>query len=275
MVIQHGATSGCGVAANNGSRFFGVGFLPMISDKMAVAGRISRDWLSANGVPEEKLVVTGMPQFDKYYGYGRDVSGARRNICRRFGFDERKALVLFAAQHFNDEKRLSGYQYTACETYTLLKELAAAAGSADINLIIKMHPASYEAESFYSDIMESFGLRNYAVTKHEGTDELVLAADAVITPWSTVGLEALLMDKFLVTVNLTGTPDRMPYAEEGAAKGVYSQKELKDIFLRIERDKGGAVDWQALKKFKNDYNARGERTASENCAQLILSSVKK
>lgn len=271
LVLQHGVTSGGKVAQINGSKFFGIGFLPLISSKMAVGGNMSMKWFAENEVSMERLVVTGLPQMDKYLYHKHDPAAAKERICKKFGMDRNKALILFATQHSNDKNRLSGYHLTPLETYVLLEETGKALASVkDMNIIIKMHPNSEDAEKLYTDIINSCGVKDFAVTKFHDISEILMASDLVITPWSTVGLEAFLLGKELITINFSGTPDRMPYAEKGAAKGAYSSNELKELLISFQRTGRLGIDRYSIDMFNKEYNDTGSKTASERCAELIL-----
>lgn len=274
LVLQHGVTSGGEVAKINGSKYFGIGFLPLISDKMAVAGQISMSWFAENGISSDRIVITGMPQLDRYLNCRYDRKEMKKKACGNFGMDVDSKLILFATQHSNDRNRLIGYHLTPLETYMLLNEVGKiVAGFENMNLIIKMHPNSEDKEALYADIMNRCGVRKFAVTKDYDTGILLMASDLVITPWSTTGLEAILLGKELITVNLTGTPDKMPYAEKGAAVGVYSREGLKKSLSEFQKYGRIGIDDQNIETFKKGYNDPGDKTASENCARLILDMV--
>ena len=49
---------------------------------------------------------------------------------------------------------------------------------------------------------------------------LINASELLITVSSMTGLEAMILDKPLITINLTDLPDTFPYAEYGASVSV-------------------------------------------------------
>lgn len=56
--------------------------------------------------------------------------------------------------------------------------------------------------------------------------ELIAACDVLITWESITAIEAMLLGKPVVIVNLTGREDLMPYVSAGAALGAYRQEEI-------------------------------------------------
>lgn len=55
--------------------------------------------------------------------------------------------------------------------------------------------------------------------------ELVPLCDALATAYSTAAFDAMLLGKPVVTVNLTGRPERYPFAASGAAIEIASREE--------------------------------------------------
>ena len=94
----------------------------------------------------------------------------------------------------------------------------------------------------------------------------------MITTFSTSGLEAVVLNKPVITINLTGRPDPVDYAEKGVAIGVYKGKNLyyainnalynEDVRKSLLRER---------KKYKRDYFLDGK--ASERISNVIESMV--
>ncbi|MCK9615625.1 MAG: CDP-glycerol glycerophosphotransferase family protein [Candidatus Omnitrophica bacterium] len=275
LVIQHGVTTGGEVGKFNNSSFFGFGFLPLTADVMAIAGNISKDWLVSNGVMPDKLKVTGLLHLDEYFKMQDDKTRTKQlkeDICKKFNFSNKIPLILFVSQHSAGNNRISGYQLTPGETYKNLVCIAKALKiyNKKANLLVKLHPVLQEDESLYRDILISDGAENAKVTRKYRVSSLVLAADLVITCWSTVGMDAIFANKPLITLNLSGTFDKMPYAEKGAAIGVASETELS---VAISNCLSGSSTFYKLAqgrgKFSEDYNTIGSKTAAENILDLI------
>ena len=92
----------------------------------------------------------------------------------------------------------------------------------------------------------------------------------MITISSTTGLEALIMKKPLITVNFSGKPDAMPYAESGAAIGVYKPEDVRPAIKSVLENKD--VREKLAKKaklfiYEQCYKMDGK--ASERIVDLI------
>ena len=58
----------------------------------------------------------------------------------------------------------------------------------------------------------------------------------LITKYSTTALEAMIINKPVVVINLSGQPTPVPYAEEGAALGVYRYEDIEQAILNALYD---------------------------------------
>jgi len=271
LVIQHGVTTGGEISKINGSQIFGVGFLPQTADKMAVSGQISYDWLVNNNVDKDRLLITGLPQFDRYLNSNPiDISRTSKSkVCQNFALNPGKPIILFATQHSNLGSRLINYHLSPYENYSIIEAVTKALFpyKNKLTLVIKLHPASQDNSSAYANIIKTLGL-DCIITKYYDTFSLVAASEIVITPWSTVGAEALLLNKQLITLNLTKRPEIMPYAEYKAAFSANSQKDL-DIFFEKYMKNDSKISQDKISNFNKLYNNTNGKTAAENIAQAI------
>lgn len=271
LVIQHGVTTGGETGKKNESRIFGIGFLPLTADKMAVSGPISYEWLASNEVDKNKLLITGLPQFDKYLNCDIETVSkkSKEKICIDLNLNLQKPIILFATQHSNPGSRLVNYHLSPYENYKIIKAIANTIlpFKDKFSLIVKLHPASEDTISAYSNVMKKTGL-NCIITQYYNTFDLIAGSQIVITPWSTVGAEALLLNKQLVTLNLTERPEIMPYSEYKAAYQARSEEELK-FFLNEYLNNNLRVSQSNISNFNKLYNDTNGKTAAINIAESI------
>lgn len=151
-----------------------------------------------------KIFVTGQPAFDRLSS-GIEVL---LDIKKKLKIPSSNKLIVWASQKTNHQKEI------------LLKLDEIVNSNDDISLVVKLHP-NESIDSFENiDNTRIIFVREYLY-------ELLLAADLVLTEFSTVGLEAILLDKALLTINISSKPDIVPYAESGAAIGVYNLNDLE------------------------------------------------
>jgi CDP-glycerol glycerophosphotransferase (TagB/SpsB family) len=119
----------------------------------------------------------------------------------------------------------------------------------DVQFVIKVHPSELSL-SVYDTVLKQVGIRAL-VTKEANIYEVLYVCDLMMTGYSTTALDAMILDKPVITLNLTGLKDPIPFAESGAAIGVYSEKDLKQAIKnalcddstkeRLRRDRGKFV----------------------------------
>ncbi len=126
--------------------------------------------LVAHGVPEEHIRITGHPRFDVYAH--RELLLPRATMAKNYGLDADKPWILvpynFNLAYINDDLRETliarGYAITqpfvdgvrdARDAFTaMVRTLAAAVPGAE--LILRVHPAGYEAASLYAGDAQRF-----------------------------------------------------------------------------------------------------------------------
>lgn len=96
--------------------------------------------------------------------------------------------------------------------------------------IYKLHPN--EDLSFY----DQFGARlpqNIIVQKEMGVGEVINLSDIVMTFFSTVGLQAISVDKPLITINLTGVQYLTDYSKYNCSSEVTKIDELENRIKKL------------------------------------------
>ena len=96
-----------------------------------------------------------------------------------------------------------------------------------------------------------------------------------MTFFSTTGFEAALVDKPLLTVNLTGKNSPVPYAEYGIALEATEREQIGEKARKILRDeKTAAALREARERKRKDLFYLFDGRASERCAGIIEGIVK-
>ncbi|MFP3939048.1 MAG: hypothetical protein ACLF0P_01960 [Thermoanaerobaculia bacterium] len=150
------------------------------------------------GFPPERTVAVGAPFFDAYLA--PDGSWSRQELCRRLGLDPERPILLFATlgQFRPDLDETSPFA-------ALLRTIDAGRIPGRPQVVLRLHPTSRLA--FFK---RWTGRPDVVVSRYEGyhpglgwspdRDEMTLAgnlfrhADAVVSPGSTVTLEAAIFD---------------------------------------------------------------------------------
>jgi len=244
LIIQHGIVADHPI------------YGPICSDKMAVFGDAFKDALVKRGVNPEDIVVTGQPRFDVLVNTKYD----KKWIYEKLDINKEKGLIVFASTDLSDDER----EMTVRELFIAMQQFP------DKQLIIKPHPS--DDGVMFVELVRKFN--SDAIVVHDYLYELLSACDVLITTWSTVGLEAMILDKPIIVINLMNRPDMTSYVESGAAVEVNKPGTLSGIIEQILYDDATI---QRIKEgrdqYVSDYTFMSDGKASERVTKLIREMI--
>ena len=235
------------------------------SKRIALQGEeVKHDFLKS-GVEKGRLVVTGAPVYDFIEDNVRIKKEANNfKYLEKYGIDLKKGLIVFASQPH--DKKL----YKIEEKRRILMGLKMAmANFPDRTLVVKLHP--YEGyEELPDSILEKNCDKNIVVMKDINIFDLIYICDLLITRWSTCALEAILLDKLVMTINLGAAPDPFPYAENNVALGVYREEDIMPSLRKILYDRNTKEKLrESRSKFIEKYAYRLDGNATDRILSLI------
>ena len=190
--------------------------------KVAVNGKRDKLFYVNHGVDSQKVVITGCPRYDKFF-YIREEQKKYNHL-----------LLILDWIFFSSSSRTSMdiFKQVMC-MLRLIEQLQ------KTKLIIKLHPHQTESELMYvrSLVFKNNYYKEYVeVVKDSDTNELLKTASIVFTHSSSVGLEALLMKKPVIILDILSgfKPVYKGYkgfviAEDFDQLLVLTKKVLKDI----------------------------------------------
>jgi len=238
-------------------------------DKIGVIGPFAREILVSRGVPKNKIVVTGRPAYD-------DLGKLRFNkleTCRKFGLDPNKKIFLYTTENIGalqTRKRV----YAICRAIRKLVIQFQSSGQLTKvpGFFIKVHPD--EDMNSYVQIVNDVGADAH-ISKTGNFYEILSMCDVLITGFSTATLDAMILGKPVITINLTKFRDPLPYAESGAAIGVYDEESLqKEIESALYDENVKAKLRQAQKKFIYEHAYKIDGKCSERVVKIMEQMVK-
>ena len=156
--------------------------------KIAVNGKRDKIFYTNHGVNSQKVVVTGCPRYDKFFHI--------REEQKKYNH----LLLILDWIAFTSSSRTSMdiFRQVMC-MLRLIEQLN------KVKLIIKLHPLQTESELMYvrSLVFKNNYYKEYVeVVKNSDTNELLKTASIVFTHSSSVGLEALLMKKPVIILDI-------------------------------------------------------------------------
>jgi CDP-glycerol glycerophosphotransferase (TagB/SpsB family) len=235
----------------------------LLSDYFCVSGSLSESLKRRFLKDTRNLVVTGQPRFDSLAK--ADKSFDKDEICRKHGLTgDRKILVWATETHSLPLEENRENVAAICAAVRSLE---------NVELIVKLHPAEDQDALLYREDRHCSPI---IVSGSENISESLFVCDAMITKSSTAAIEAAILGKPIIVLNLSREPDIMPYVEEGVALGVYKKEDLVPAITQILYDRETRTKLAlARKRFVSDYAYVQDGKASERVANLILHLIER
>ncbi|MGC9970646.1 MAG: CDP-glycerol glycerophosphotransferase family protein [Bryobacteraceae bacterium] len=237
-------------------------------DVFAVWGEYAARYYLASGVARERVVATGQPRFDAVFTEPWAAPSAA--LYQRLRVDPEEKRIVFAPNWImsaaDAEEQVRGTE----ALLGAVRAVSAATGTR-CRVIVKL-PRVEDNISKYYDRLPSELLDGVITMSSDELYPLLAGCDLAVTFFSTVGFEAALFGKPLITINLSGLPDIVDYAREGIAVGVYSAEGFVDALSRCLFD---AETRERLGRRRREYLelrcAASDRLASERVGDLVCS----
>lgn len=218
LIVQHGTPNKYSLHA----------FAPFEADVFAAWGDFTKDFLIKNGVNEKQIVVTGGPCFD----VTRRLAPDRKEICSTLGIDPGKKIIVFTTQAPG-----AGGIPTQQEIDTGIRETArAAAAFSNVHLIFQVSPNQRVEE--IERMLDNENNSHALAVRYPDTEALMAICDGVITFFSTTAIDALLLGKPLLLINLSDDRDFYPFVQMRAAFSAYSDAEIQPGFRKLVENPG-------------------------------------
>jgi len=252
-----------------------IGFLPALADKLAVFGETSAAWFRSYGVLPERIEITGAPRFNIMPR--EEAAKLSGKVKRELGINVANKVILVATQHSNRETRFANLHWPFEDWRELFLSVWDAAQQIEgARIILKIHPAD-ENHGLWEKWLNGLKprvpvilLQRYPIAR------LLAVSDALVTGWSNVALEAAAAGVPVITANYSGDPDRVPFAANGLALGVYRPEEMAAALRSVLFDgetRGGVLQEQS--KNINRFLAFHGEEAARRVDALINSILKK
>ena len=269
VVVQHGFLGSV--------KEFRRAFFPLNATKMAVWGEITKEVLLTYGIQEKAIAVTGCP----WLSGAKDVFKKDRDeIKRSIGLNTRYKTILYPDQCvLEDHLHIASTSSNATMLVQYMTHIIKMVLEfSDTQLIIKSHPGLHErmmsiiqSSGELSDLLEELKRqKRVCVIDQHNILELIAISDLVIFDTTTVGFEAVYLDKAVVHFTLMPTQKEPFYFKYGAFYYATSEFELKETVRRAlefpnERDENRL-------KFVKEYFYDSPRAVSR-AVELIESMI--
>jgi hypothetical protein len=206
IIIQHGTPNKYSLHA----------FEPFEGDCFLAWGDYTRDILINNHVDPSRIVVTGGINFDQTLSIEADKS----KIAQLLEIDCGKKWITFTTQGSGTGNIPTQEEIASALTETTNHMMK----YNDYQLLFQVHPGQMIED--VKKIVDTVPEHTAKVIKYKDTEELIAASDGIITFFSTTALDAIILGKPLMLINLSEDIDFLPFVKMGASYGAYFKEDI-------------------------------------------------
>jgi len=203
------------------------------------------------------VIVTGLhPRLEDALAQGCEFSPVQ--VRRTLNFSPEAPFVVFAAQPLEVSWQIALID-CLCEAFDLIR-----AGGREVGIVIALHPdqSAHEAEMIRRRIDNYPAIR---IAPQMDIMSLTVAADAVVSAFSTVLFEAALRGRPAISLTLKGEPP-LPFAAQGIAMDARSAEDLARLILDIVD--GGSVSCALAERRRAYFEAEIMLTDGRGAARV-------
>ena len=199
-----------------------------IPDKLAVYGPHEKKILTKiNFYPKNSVVVTGQPRYD-FLRYANKIFN-KKEIIKKYNLPKDKKFILWATQT---------HGLSIGENIKNIKAIFRAMEKLQnkYHLLIKLHPNENQNARLYKRFLKN---KTFAtiINGKQNTYELIYLSEAVIIKNSTVGTEAILMNKPIFITEIIKSIDVSLYTSYGFKCIIKKHGDLVKYIKRLNDEK--------------------------------------
>ncbi len=228
-----------------------------IADFNIFWGRLDRDKQLAWGKDLSRFILGGNSRFDSYFEYLKKASDVYvKKQPARIGVTC-VVIYKFFGVHSTIETICDKYYRFICDVARKMPE---------VNFSFKFK-SSYGNYHMLKNVIADYGIENFEIVETVRFEEWFSSLSALITDFSTMGLEAMIFDVPVVILNLEEYDDPVGFESSDAVDVVYSAEELHHALLANMQNPERRAKERA--KFVCYALADTEGTAAKRTAQII------
>lgn len=197
-----------------------------VSDKICVWGNSSRTYLLELGFEDEKIKITGSPEFDEHKKFAESFEDKENKIILFATQAPYKNINIEVIEEMGENKKLDGFR-----------------------IYVKPHPD--EDPVTYKFLEDKFPDKVYIRPKNENLSYLLTISDVILTVSSTVGLESAILDKPLICINFLN--EKSMYIDDGIALEVNNIEKVSEGIINVFNPKIASELSENRRKFIAEY----------------------
>ncbi len=248
-----------------------LGFVPPRAGRIAVWGPFFRDLLAGWGVLPERMRVTGCPRYDGYAEAPADPE-RRKRFCASLGLSPEAPLVAFAPGQF-PRCNLERFDSTLSNPWEFKRFVRSAIDTArrfpKVSIVLKLHAGGFRPDFFRFLELQTRTLANLRIESECDVRGLLEASSLVVSSYSSLVLEAILLGRPVAVANLSGYPNDDPYVATGGVLPVKDAGEIEGLVASMERGEGVPDLPEGRRTLLDSLLGGQDRRAAERVAAWI------
>lgn len=164
--------------------------------RMAVESQYHKDSFCKQGVPREKIFVSGKPRYDRSARVWENKKLERRKIYNRFDFDDNKPLLICSVPQMAEHDLLSWSDHWD-EVDFLFSSLAEQ--KSRVNVVLLLHP-----KSDYSQYLSRADQYSLQIAREYSYDQLIPVCDAFLATFSSTVTLAIACHIPVIVIDFFG-----------------------------------------------------------------------
>lgn len=240
-------------------------------DLFLVSGSRHAAYLKMKGFLENRITTIGMSRYDRLFSFKRNYNPKKSRdylgIPQTYSF-----YILHDAGAV-----VRGYYSSKEQIEAMDKLLYLAKDHTSIALLIKPHPSHHSGMLEY--LIDSYDLDNvFMIEKTNLPYHAINAVDLVLTKFSTIGLEAMFLERPFISLIFDGE-ERFKIFDQ-ATEYVMSSEECLMLLTKLTEDPTFFEKWRIEqirrhKEFLKEYSVDDSRPAAELAAVAIDQHIKR
>lgn len=258
LAKKHGIpTLACGAAIDTGSARSYMRHL--YADKIAAMGEVSKNIYIESGLDAERIAVTGTAHFDRLFDRDEELD---KRVLEEHDLDPGRQIIVFSTENLSLSETVEA----------LVGVIDAVLKMETIHLVVKVHPG--EDMGPYQTLVDEYHDPRIHVIKDIDLYSLISNCVLLIAKYSTTALEAMMIDKPVLIINLSGEKTPVPYAEEGAALGVYRYEDIEQSILKALYDEETRAKYKSGRhEFVRKWACEPDGMASQRIIKLMKEMI--
>ncbi len=212
----------------------------------------------------EKAVITGNPELDAPQEYTK-VRTPPDELRRQMGIVEGEKAVLFVGQPYVGLTAGDSPVYWEKQTSAIM---TAVSQIDNCRLVLRPHPT--ESNGIYEAVARRVGAADCIFGRQSDLVSLINACDLTVVWNSTVSLDALMLGKRVLILDLYGYDTGIPFGELG---GIPEVRRADDLGDAIKEALASEPDPERVRRFLDDQLYRGDlpptQMAYERLRELV------